>query len=159
MPRFGSTEARLTFAVASGTPGWCGRLLARRDRPAPAVVISGVTCAPRGAHAPRSSHPTSRRRSVTHSVLESPGAAAVPSELGPSSLGLSSLVGQSAALRAAIDLSRAVAADRTTAVLLAGETETGGEQFAQRPQRGRSAHSGPDAAPPTRGAGGSRVVR
>ena len=63
---------------------------------------------------------------MTHSVLEPPDAVAVPPELG-----LSSIVGRSAVLRAALDLSRKVAASRTTTVLLAGETGTGKELFAR----------------------------
>ena len=63
---------------------------------------------------------------MTHSILEPLDAVPVPSELG-----LSSIVGRSAALRAAIDLSRKVAASRTTTVLLAGETGTGKELFAR----------------------------
>jgi transcriptional regulator with PAS, ATPase and Fis domain len=63
---------------------------------------------------------------VTPSVLEPPDTVPVPSELG-----LSSIVGRSAALRAAIDLSRKVASSRTTTVLLAGETGTGKELFAR----------------------------
>jgi len=64
--------------------------------------------------------------SVSQSVLDSPEAAAAPSELG-----LSSIVGASAALRAAVDLARKVAASRSTTVLLAGETGTGKELFAR----------------------------
>jgi transcriptional regulator with PAS, ATPase and Fis domain len=51
--------------------------------------------------------------------------------LAPSEIGLSSIVGQSSALRSAIELARKVAASRTTTVLLAGETGTGKELFAR----------------------------
>jgi transcriptional regulator with PAS, ATPase and Fis domain len=63
---------------------------------------------------------------VTFPALDTNEIVAIPSELG-----LSSIVGQSAALRAAIELARKVAASRTTTVLLAGETGTGKELFAR----------------------------
>lgn len=62
---------------------------------------------------------------VTHSLLDPIDAVATPE------FGLSSIVGESDALRAAVDLARKVAASRTTTVLLAGETGTGKELFAR----------------------------
>jgi len=68
---------------------------------------------------------TATHTPVTYSLLDPIDTVAAPE------FGLSSIVGASEALRAAVGLARKVAASRATTVLLAGETGTGKELFAR----------------------------